>query len=500
MMRNYIYAIFVLLALVGCSMSAYQDVDEIRDKAKNSISKAPGYDVAPSVFVNEPPVDLNPIKISSTPDWLLAPVSTPIRLSNIPFDIAVDHVLAGTGIQPRFSYDTTPFPLVTIEHRGSVGEALEKLAARSNFAFKVSGSSLTWSAYEIETFIIPEFSGEYEYMIGKPDQNSSGTSSASGSASNYENPVDTSAFDVDRRQYSNTKATGINPFVDASKTLIEIVGDNGTVIPSPSSSSILVKTTPDLMGLARTYMHQLQDELTSQVLLELKVVQVTSKGGSEVGVDWAAVKQTTSSQISFLGESAFGAFTDAIPVAFSGTRSSGDTTISVLVKALEEQGDVSFVTEQRILTRSGKLAELELSDIEGYLARSQTTNTADVGSTQELIPGIIQSGYTLYTMAKVFDGRVAIAVANRGSDLEPFQTVGTEESFIQVPKMTANRINVQQIIRSGTTVVAAAVRREESTAQSSSPLSAKFLPTYSGAERRVTDIYVLLTPRIIRDV
>ena len=152
------------------------------------------------------------------------------------------------------------------------------------------------------------------------------------------------------------------------------------------------------------------------------------------------------------------------------------------------------------MTRSGKLAELELADIQGYLARSQVTNTSDIGSSQELVPGIIQSGYTLYTYNKIFGDRVAMVVSNRSSDLEPFEQVGSEDNFIQLPNMQSNRLNVHQIVRDGTTVVAAAVRREESSTRSTSPISARLFPNYSGAEHRVMDIYVMITPRIIRDI
>lgn len=484
----------------GCTMSAHKDSRKGRDAAQEQIRTAPSWQRESAVYTTAPPPQLQPIPEPEGPAWLHETVQ--VHLSEMPFDMAVEEVLAGTGVVPHFDYDTDPGMSVTLAHNGSIKGALEKLSARTNYGFTPKDNRVDWQAYTTRNWVLPIAGGDYSYMIGKAGGSSGGGGNLGGGGGNsgMQNTLDTSAFDVDLQQYSNTQGEALNYFEDAQETITQIVGNYGVVVPSRSTSSLMVRTTPDRMRNVEAYMSNVLDELLSQVLLEVKVIQVSTTSGADVGVSWSAIRETTRNQLQFIGEAPGAMFTNSVPVAFSATRTSGGDSIDTLVQALEEQGDVSFVTEHRVLTRSGKLAELELADIEGYLARSQVTNTMDIGSAQELVPGIIQSGYTLYTYNKIFGDRVAMVVSNRSSDLAPFERIGTEENFIQLPKMQSNRFNVQQIVRDGTTVVAAAVRREETSSRSNSPISSRFLPSYRGSEHKVLDLYVLITPRIIRDL
>lgn len=483
---------------IGCTMSTHKDARSGREAAQQQVQDAPSWERESAVYTTAPALQLDPVREPEGPKWLHGTIH--VHLSEMPFDMAVEEVLAGTGVVPHFDYDTDPGMNVSLIHNGTVKGALEKLSARTNYGFTPKDNRVDWQAYMTRNWVLPISGGDYSYMIGKGGGSggSGGNLGGGGGNSGLQNTLDTSAFDVDLQQYSNTQGEALNYFNDAEETITKIVGNYGVVVPSRSTSSIMVRTTPDRMRSVEAYMDNVLDELLSQVLLEVKVIQVSSTSGADVGVNWSMIRERTRNQLQFIGEAPGSMFTNSVPIAFSASRTSGGDSMDVLVQALEEQGEVSFVTEQRVLTRSGKLAELELADIEGYLARSQVTNTMDIGSAQELVPGIIQSGYTLYTYSKIFGNQVAMVVSNRSSDLAPFERAGTEENFIQLPKMKSNRFNIQQLVSDGTTVVAAAVRREETSTRANSPVSSRFLPSYRGSEHKVLDLYVLITPRIVR--
>lgn len=479
-------------------MPAYKTADKGVDKASKTISAADGaIDESAASYITTPRPDLTPIAKAEGPGWLDAIVDEPVVVSQIPFDMAVEALLAGTGVIPKFDSSTDPGHKVSLNHTGSVRLGLEKLVSRTNYSFEATDHEIVWKAYETEIFKLPVSGGDYSYMIGKrkPQEDQE----MGGGGSGQQGMIDTSAFDVDRKQYSQTEGT-VNFFDDAETTIKTIVGNRGLVSASKSASTIVVKTRPDVMKDVRSYMDALLGDLNAQVLLELKIIQVTTNSSAETGVNWSAIKETTRSQLNFIGESTLGRFTDAVPIAFSGTRETGSASMDVLLGALEQQGRISFLTEQRVIAPSGRVAELELADIQGYLAQSNTTNTIDIGSSVERIPGILQGGYTLYTLSQVLDDKVAIMISTRNSAIEPFETVGTDESFIQLPRMKSNRLNIQQIVSDGTTIVAAAIRRESNMREDNSPVRAGLLSTYAGADTEVTDLYVLVTPRIVRGI
>lgn len=455
-----------------------------------------GWDEDAAEYVSNPPPNLQPLKEKVGPDWLRAQLQEPVRVAAYPFDMAVDLILKGTGVTPKFDYGMDLSLPVALEANGNVGDALNAISARTNYSFEIKENIVVFHQYETKVFILPVPGGDYSYMVGKGESGGGGATTGGGSSGSQS--IDTSAFDVDQKQYSNTQVEKVNVIADAYTFAKQIVGKNGSVALSKATSSILVKTTPDKMSVVTDFMNTIIDDLTTQVALEVMVVQVTTKKGGDIGVNWNAVKNITDGQLNFLGQATSTNFTAGTPFGFSGTEKTSLGSVDILVNALQQQGKVSFLTKQNILTRSGKLSELELSEIKGYLESSSVTQTTDVGSSTELQPGIIQSGYSLYSYAKVFQNKVALVVSNRASDLDPFEKVGTEENFIQIPTMRSNRFNVQQIITDGTTVVAASVRRQKSSTESSSFISPSLLPGYMGAGSEIVDIYVLVTPRIVR--
>lgn len=495
-MKTKLSILTAAMMVSGCM--TFFETDQSHKTARNILDDGRSWDQDAANYVSVPAPDLEPIKESDGPAWSRMNLIEPIHVSEYPFDMAVDLIMRGTGVNPKFDNDMKLNLPVTFNVNGTVHDALNVLAARTNYSFSMKDESLSWHQYQTKIFNLPMAGGDYSYMIGKTDQ-AGGGSAAGGSGGTTQNSG-TSAFDVDLKQYSNIKAENVNVLQDALEFVESIVGDHGIVNISKAGSSLLVKTTPDKMRIVDEYLEQVIDDLTTQVALEVMVVQVTTQNSADVGVSWDAVRKMTEGQLNFIGAMTSNKFTGGTPLGFASTNTTSRGSVDLLVNALQKQGTVSFLTNHNILTSSGKISELEMADIKGYLAQSRVTQSENVDSSTELVPGVIQSGYTLYSYAKVFKNKVAIVVSNRASDLDPFERVGTEDNFIQIPTMRSNRINVNQIVSDGTTVVAASIRREKSASESQSPLSAKLLPTFKGAGKDVIEIYVLVTPRIVRSL
>jgi MSHA biogenesis protein MshL len=495
-MKTKLSILTAAMMVSGCM--TFFETDQSHKTARNILDDGRSWDQDAANYVSVPAPDLEPIKESDGPAWSRMNLIEPIHVSEYPFDMAVDLIMRGTGVNPKFDNDMKLNLPVTFNVNGTVHDALNVLAARTNYSFSMKDESLSWHQYQTKIFNLPMAGGDYSYMIGKTDQ--AGGGSATGGSGGTTQNSGTSAFDVDLKQYSNIKAENVNVLQDALEFVESIVGDHGIVNISKAGSSLLVKTTPDKMRIVDEYLEQVIDDLTTQVALEVMVVQVTTQNSADVGVSWDAVRKMTEGQLNFIGAMTSNKFTGGTPLGFASTNTTSRGSVDLLVNALQKQGTVSFLTNHNILTSSGKISELEMADIKGYLAQSRVTQSENVDSSTELVPGVIQSGYTLYSYAKVFKNKVAIVVSNRASDLDPFERVGTEDNFIQIPTMRSNRINVNQIVSDGTTVVAASIRREKSASESQSPLSAKLLPTFKGAGKDVIEIYVLVTPRIVRSL
>ncbi|MDV8053568.1 PilN family type IVB pilus formation outer membrane protein, partial [Pseudomonas aeruginosa] len=66
-----------------------------------------------------------------------------------------------------------------------------------------------------------------------------------------------------------------------------------------------------------------------------------------------------------------------------------------MVQALAQQGRVSTVRSPSVTTLNLQSAPIQIGRYDSYLASSQISNVAQVGSTTSLIPGAVTSGYNM---------------------------------------------------------------------------------------------------------
>lgn len=488
-----------IFLLAGCSFLSPANTAKDISNAKDEVTRvSKSLENQSAAYASQPVADLTPIEVDRSPAWMHLTVN--IDAVHREFDYIVTQVLRSAGVSSQMGEQVSPIhPITSFSYHGSIKGALDRLSALTNFTYTVANDVVVWSAYEGRTFYLPVGGGDYSYMIGKKsDEGGSGSMDQSGSALGGGGSISSSSFDVDRDQFSNTRGASVNPFTDAESAVQAIVGEYGIVKASPATSSIFVKTTPDRMVMVGEFIDGLAMNLSSQVVLDVKVIQVTTETSAEMGVNWKATKDLTRSVLEFDGESGVSNFTNSIPSSFRGIRDTASGSVDVLINALEEHGNVTVLTERRIQTRSGRQAEISLSELRGYVAQSRAIATMDIGTSSEFIQGILQGGTTLYALAHVHGERVSVNLSLRDATIGKIETVGGETSFVQLPNVKANDFKVEAIARSGTTIVSAAIRRQIASDQASSPLRAKLLPTYKGARTAVEDIYVLVTPRIVR--
>lgn len=493
-----------LIALSSCGfLSPVNTEKRIKDSEDAVASARERMEYESAIYVARPSGISNPIVVENIPQWQQTRIN--LQFSNTPMEYILRSILTGSGMSHQLAKGVESDKLIGIEiDNGTIREALDKLAATTDNFYSVRGETVFWNKYETATFYLPVTPGEYSFTIGKTggtDGNSGGSNTRSqggmgGSGSGQS--ISGSSLDVDRDQFSNSVGKNINPFKDAEDTIKKMVGSSGYVSASESTGSIFVSTTPSRMKIVNDHVNSIIANLSQQVVMDIKLIQLTSSNKQEAGWNWSVAKNSTRSELNFAGESPSGKFADAAPISFSGVRTTGTASVDILLNALDQQGNMSVITEHRIQTRSGRLVEVELAELQGYVAESRTTSMQDVGTINQLVPGIMQGGNTLFAMAQVYGDKVVLNLSSKTAVLSPTETKGTATSFIELPRMKQNRFVLEQMTKSGTTIVAAAIRRETNRSQANSPIRAKILPLYRGNDTVIEDIYLLVTPRVIQ--
>lgn len=493
-MKKVVWSALIAAVLVGCtgihSESSKRAAEVRADIHANTMRS----DAPAALFVTEPPVDLQGVKIEHRPAWMNKPAI--ISASGAPFYAVAEELMRGSGAFVKYGPDVDVNMPVEMDYAGgTVGDALEALASATGFTYDFTDRQVSWAAFVFERFDISYVGDAYNYLIGKTD--SEGNTSSNNSAGGVSIEVGSN-----KSQFSNINATDVSAYEEILDTLDAIVGDVGEVVVSRAGAAVSVRTTPARMDRVRDYMNEMNNALARQVVLEVKVLKFTSSDSAVAGIDWSMVRETASGVINFDGFAtnamAQTMFSGA-PITLSGTRTTGRHNGSqLLVQALAEQGTVSVVTEPRVVTQVNRVAELEIKKLTGYIARTEVTPNQDANASVAITQGTVEDGYTIYLIANVDSrNRIFLHISSLLSDLLNIDRKDVGDNAIETPNFVESRFTQTAILNQGETMVLNGLKQLVNSADSAGPVRSRFLQTVRGGQQVVEETVVLVTPTIL---
>lgn len=519
----------VAFLLSGCNSPVYNqaesNVADVKLRADAALKKSnESGKLIPPLVVNEGLyVDRTPISLAKEPNWLKNRIV--MRGDQLPFSYYSRTIVGGGGhnILTHYQVGLDEAQKISFNYSGTVRGALDILAAKSGYVYTVNGNSVYWQAFISKTFDIAFMPGSSDYMMGKSGAGGSISSVASGGATGA---VAVSAIvdDSASSQYSNLKGT-LSVWKDLENTIKQLLSPNGTVMVSESTSSVTVRDRPTNVSLVGKYISNMNNNLTKQVLIKVQVLDVSLQNNFNYGIDWNLLK-TTLDGTEFKLNMNFGTpislsqnapFTGTSPLpqfGVDGSNSKGDSFVTALITAINQQGHASLVTEPRVVCLNNQVCVMRIVQQVGYLASVQTTSlagssTGDGGSvTSQITPGNVVTGLTLYILPKILDGKVYLQInadlstndglttINSISGTVPGGTTPTSGSIIQVPNVTQKQFNQRSVIASGDMLILAGYRQIENKANAMQLLTSQALGGKAAFET-TRETVVLITPIIL---
>jgi type IVB pilus formation R64 PilN family outer membrane protein len=189
--------------------------------------------------------------------------------------------------------------------------------------------------------------------------------------------------------------------------------------------------------------------------------------------------------------------------AVSGSISILDTSSSpfagskAVVQALSQQGRVSSYRAPSVTTLNLQSAPVQIGKVEGYLASSSTTNSANVGSTATLTPGSITSGFNMSLTPLVMPANqllLQLAINMTGDPTFIEQSSG--DSKIQNPNYDVQIFNQSVKLRSGQTLILSGFDQTNENATKSGVGNSSFFGLGGGGTRDTnrTVVVLMITP------
>lgn len=290
---------------------------------------------------------------------------------------------------------------------------------------------------------------------------------------------------------------------DLAKNIESMLTPNvGRMSMSPSTGTMTVTDTPEVLGRVEAYLKAENTNITKQVLLNVKVLAVSLLDRDSVGIDWNLVYQSMNGTYGIGLANAFQVdpSSSTASVNILDTSNSRFAGSSLLVKLLSQQGRVSTITSPSVTTLNLQPVPVQVARQTSYLASVQTTTTTDVGTTSSLTPGTVTTGFNMNLLPYVMpDSHLLLQYSINLSVLQRLRQVSSGGNTIEIPEVD-NRIFSQKVrLKSGQTLVLSGFEQAVDDGTKQGVGRADFWGLGGGvaADNRRDVIVVLITPVVL---
>ncbi|MFO7988864.1 MAG: type IV pilus secretin PilQ [Desulfotignum sp.] len=236
--------------------------------------------------------------------------------------------------------------------------------------------------------------------------------------------------------YSNAKA-------DIEQQITKLLTpDRGSVSVDQRNNMIIVTDTRETVGRVQEMIYRL-DTVTPQIMIEVKVVEVTKDFSRSIGVGWNLTNDpfVSSGFVNDMNVSVntpFGAGGVSGDFSFFRLFGSSVTALNAKLMASETQGDARIVSSPRILTLNNKTARIKQGQEIAYLERDDAGGSAvnfkDVDLLLEVTPQVTP------------DKRISMRVFLTKNDVAGFTSEG-------IPFLATNEAETELLVNDNETVV-----------------------------------------------
>jgi len=260
-------------------------------------------------------------------------------------------------------------------------------------------------------------------------------------------------------QQSTTVSLDTKPDEDLRKTVESMLTPGkGRVAYSRSTSMLSVTDTLEVLDRVGTLIDEMNVSATTQVLLNIKVISVTLSDSDEFGINWTTIYQNLAKNYGLGLSNSFQSSASAVSASVSILK--GDSRFSgsnLIVKALQQQGHVSMVTQPSVTTLNMEPVPVQVAEQQDIIAATQTTlsgGTSDFAQVTRTTK-TITSGFNMNLLPYVLPDSETVLLQFSMQMASPPQlrTVGSDDNSQELAKSASRTFSQKVKLRSGETLI-----------------------------------------------
>ncbi|MBP9722213.1 MAG: hypothetical protein KBD64_03525 [Gammaproteobacteria bacterium] len=491
------FGLLIILWLFGCTSNTYleaeKSIEQMEKKSKSLLNPAH------VVVTDEAYIDNKPIFAEYNPAWTDREVSVDLNNNSIKLKSLMGQLFKDTGdIRVVYQEGIDDVDIKDIAIDGKLINVIKEISKKVNYHYVIEEKVLTWTPRMTRIFQLGVLPGEVNYTMGGP-----GNSSSTGFGSTVGSEA--KGGDV---TYKNS--AGGSVWETLTKTLDQLVSKtNGSYVINKDASVVTVVDRPNNMDAVADFIKKFNNYHMQQVGIKIQVLEIELNDEHKRGIDWALVKDSINSKtrgrfnfarsVSPLASN----FLDTDSFTFLFNKKTGDWAGSqLLLQYLEQQGNLSVLSEPRFTILNNQIAEIKITSDQGYVKSRKNTLTS-LGTTQvALEPGSIKTGFSLYVVPTIFDTEVLLQITtsiSRRVSLDSFSTAGpnSDTQDLQLPTISDRRFTQRSVIPNNSTLVLTGFKTVQNATGDLVPFEVNAIGGQT-ATNKTTEIVLLITPVIIR--
>lgn len=427
----------------------------------------------------------------NAPGWFNLPVQ--FVFSEYPLRNALLDITSPLGVSVRLLDDIDPTIPLTMQHSGTLAEAIQQIALATGLSFIAEDRLLTWRQYEVAEFDVAFLSGMTNFFLGGDGSTMTAPSTPQGGQGFSIN----TGLNDDSGQYLNFASDALSVWDDLERALRLLISQEGEIAINQSTTSVLVRDLPQYVQQVREYLVQQNERLTRQVAIDVQVIDVTFMDSQQSAIDWNLLYQATQGTGEFrLDSSGIQAPRDGLQFGYE--RLQGPMSGSqLLLRALSQQGVVKVNNHPRLVTLNNQISKIILEDNVTYLASAGSSSTANVGSNDLLIPGVVRTGFELYLLPKVANNQVLLQLSTSLSDLKTINEVSSGDTTIQTPQTSRKKFFMKAMVQNQESLLISGLQNTRSQYQQERSLVSRLFGGSRIQGTQQTETILILTPRIL---
>jgi len=391
-----------------------------------------------------------------------------------------------------------------------VWRALNTLLFPLNYGFKVKDNDLVILAKETRTFklTLPPNTQTFSDTISNESWTNPDATNTSLNTNNNPNMN----VKVGARVFVESKEDGLSFWKDVEMNLAKMISPSGKYSFNKLAGLVMVTDSPQVLDKIASYIDLVNLETNKQILVEVKILEVTLSRENSFGIDWNAIYKNLGDIKQLSLSSNFAAQNIVSPGLFtltasgpkedSGTVSSG---LSALIKALQSQGKVEVISQPKIMLLNNQAAMVQVGTVTSYVANTTTTTSSAGLASTSATTDQVQEGVSLRLMASILDDRILVQLTPVVTTLDQIRSINMGQgTTIEAPKTSTKSMHTLVKIKDGETIaVGGLITSNDNVSEKgipllrSLPLVGKFFEYKSKTNTR-TELVIFITPKILQ--